>query len=190
MMSSKPKKTNFVKVTTITVGVFLLALITLVGLINLFPSQRNNPNSQSYQQSAAPAEQKTSLEDLRNAAGIDTTIFVANSKNLQEAQDLSQAPFKLVINASNVLSCSDAKIASYDIFKKLYTQDAYKSLVDQVVVTYPKAVATSLNSQTASQENLWTGPTNFYTYLFSNYQVSQSNPMDKTTWVVDLGSCK
>jgi len=165
----------------IGIGLFVFSMIVLGHFIG--PSHVSSPN-----------ETKTTMHDsrlqkLKTIVGTDGAILVAHSATPVEASNTSQAPFKVVINYPNSLDCSIAKQASYDTFKDIFRSDDLEPLVDQVVISYPATISTSLVSEDSKNDGWWTGQTNFYNYMTSNYSVDE-NSGTRSTFVQMLTNCK
>lgn len=190
---------------TIIGGVILLLIV--IGSLNSDSTQRTvdtAAQSSSKQESttsqqkpdtagseAKPAEQaKPKLQELKELAGSDATLFVANSTDLKEATSESEAPFKVVINHANVIDCSAAKTASYNAIKSIYANNKVRDMVDQIVITYPGKLVTSLSGADGRSTNSWSGETNFYKVMFDGFESSQRDPAGQKTWVVSINGCR
>lgn len=63
-------------------------------------------------------------------------------------------------------------------------------MVDQVVVTYPGRLVTSLSGADGRSTNSWNGETNFYKVMFGSFETSQRDPAGQKTWVVSINGCR
>lgn len=140
---------------------------------------------------AKPAEPtKTKLQELKDLAGSDAMLFVANSPELKEATSEADAPFKVVINHANVIGCAEAKTASYGTIKSIYTNNNVRDMIDQIVITYPGRLVTSLSGSDGRSTDSWSGETNFYKAMFGSFETSQRDPAGQKTWVVSINGCR
>ncbi len=177
--------------------ILIILLLVLVVIWVIGGNSRGSVDRTSGTQTSSPQEPvssgapaTSSLQQLKDIAGEDATLLVANSAELREATNESEAPYKVVINHTNTLECSVAKTASYDTFKALYEDEKVKSLIDQVVITYPNRLVTSLSGDDGRNIESWSGKTNFYKFMFDGYQVSQRDPVAQKTWVMSIDTCK
>lgn len=190
---------------TIIGGIILLLLV--IGSLNSDNAQRTATTpakSEAKQETttpqekadtagseAKPAEQsKPKLQEMKELAGSDATLFVANSPELKEATSEADAPFKVVINHSNVVGCSESKTASYNTIKSIYTNNNVRDMVDQIVITYPGRLVTSLGGADGRSTDSWSGETNFYKVMFDGFESSQRDPAGQKTWVVSINGCR
>lgn len=192
---------------TIIGGIILLLLV--IGSLNSDSAQRTatTPAKSTQKQEATtqqkkadtagsnakpaePAPTKTKLQELKDSAGDDALIFPASSTNGDLATSESQAPFKIVINYTNSVSCSAAKTSSYDTIKSIYANNHIRDMVDQIVITYPGRLVTSLSGIDGRSTNSWSGETNFYKVMFGSFEASQRDPAGQKTWVVSINGCR
>lgn len=190
---------------TIIGGIILLLIV--IGSLNSDSTQRTADTaaqSSSKQESttsqqksdtagseAKPVQQtKTKLQELKDLAGGSATLFVANSTELKEATSESEAPFKVIINHTNVVDCSVAKTASYNAIKSIYTNNNVRDMVDQIAITYPGRLVTSLSGADGRSTDSWSGETNFYKVMFGGFEASQRDPAGRKTWVVSINGCR
>lgn len=173
------------------IGIAIFLILAIIGGANGDSKDHAKQASEAVktQPAAQPVSPKSKLQELKDIAGSSATLFVANSPDLKEATSESEAPFKIVVNHADVIECSAAKAASYDVIKSLYTNNDVKSLVDQVVVTYPNRLVTSLGGDDGRATGSWSGETNFYKVMFDSFQVSQRDPVGQKTWVVSINNC-
>jgi predicted HAD superfamily Cof-like phosphohydrolase len=185
----------------------IILLLVVIGSLNSDSAQRTTSKAtqpSSKQESttseqkpkpaspeAKPAEQaKTKLQELKELSGKDATLFVANSTELKEASSEAEVPFKIVINHNSTIGCSAAKTASYTTIKSIYTDKNVRDLVDQIVITYPGRLVTSLSGIDGRSIDSWSGETNFYKVMFDGFETSQRDPAGQKTWVVSINSCR
>lgn len=175
---TQPKNIIIAIITGVVMFAFSLAIM------NQLIDGNSNKNKE-----ATTSSSEDKFQELKNIIGTDGTILIANSTEPSEASTASQAPFKVVVNYPNSLDCSTAKLASYNTFKNIYQTSNLTSIIDQVVITYPNAVATSLLVEDSKNEGWWTGQTNFYNYITSNYLV-ETSPQSRSTFVHLLSNCQ
>lgn len=142
-------------------------------------------------------KKESSLERIRNivkekSSGVEATIFsgddLANNNN---------PPYNIVINYPfdhSVSSCFEAKSASHEIVKSLYSDSLVRSNIDRVLIIIPYYLKMSLGSADGvlmGEKNTFNGPTLFWkTLVDSTGYEKEGGELRDRTWGVLLDKCK
>ncbi len=103
-------------------------------------------------------------------------------------------PFSVIVSDTRPTDCDAAKRLSYSMFEAIYTDPVLKGSIERVLITAPNYLRSSLGKTDGAgltASNAWTGPTNFFQTLFSNFEGEQSGVADAdATWVVSINGCR
>lgn len=182
-------------------GLIALALIAFVVivLISAVSSSSNDSKNAQTSETSAPSSsqqaseqpQKSNLEVIQEIGKVpDTYAFKPDSS--EDANP--EGPYKVVINSTEATECKYAKGQSYEAIKALFTNEQLKGSIDQVIYTSANYLVTSMGKEDGeqlTQNNGWTGVTNFYKTYFSDFEVQDRGQLStQKTAVLSIKGCR
>lgn len=192
-------------ISSIIAGILIIAIASVTGNkanesavtpVKNEQTAQNTTNEDKIETENKPVE-KTKTQRLKEILVDIPDAFYAfpNDDSFEKTpNDNYEGPFSVIVADSRANDCAAAKRTSYDLYKTIFTDPILKGSIERVKITNFGYLSSSLgktDGEIITDNDTWSGETNFYKALFDSSEGEKQNVVDaEATWVVSIDGCR